>query len=614
MRARVECQVWLPKAELGAAGIDYLKKKLTINPRHAPGFSDEKPSPVMCWSEDEEHPDELGVPRDFFFSTATKEYEVSWLVSDGSPTSYNSVLRQDGPYAEQGQALSVLQDWLEGCFKAPSPMVAGQHLGALLKADPGFGKTNTALELAHRLGRTTVILVHKERLMMQWKHRAEKFLPGVRVGIVREDECDYENKDIVIAMMQSLAMERLGARYPREFYRWPGLLLIDEAHRVGANTWAPIPMLFPARWRVALTATPRRKDGCDKVFWWHIGAVRYDAKTERPKPAVRMVDSGMTGAPRVLREEGISPSVVVNVLTKMTSRNQTIVSEAVKALRSPSGRKLLILSERLEQIRTLDEMLAAECKRIGLEGVTTGFYVGQWFTGEKNKKLARNHWNMNEDNGRSLAIDAIFLSFRRRRDLKAEKGEGGNRKIFARPSDGEPEEWIDLDGDLGEALNALNRIDEHVDAKNALDDFDQMLFFIAKEYDIKQKVEEKRRDLTEAELTEAERARVIWMTYQMCSEGIDIPPADTLGFASPISDIEQTYGRGRRECVPVAHGGDKTPAECEHYCPWRAATCTGKPDPIAFDIVDRLVPLAKKRQRYREEFYRDVGAKVRDSG
>lgn len=604
MHARVEGQVWIPKLELGKAGVDYLKKKLTIKPRVAPGYGDEKPDPVLCWSENES---ELGVPRDFFFDTATKEYEIDWVVSEGFPTSYESKLRQDGPYAEQGEALRVLQGWLEGLNDKSKPMEAGKHMGALLKADPGFGKTNTALELAHRLGRTTVIMVHKERLLMQWKRRAEKFLPGVRVGIVRENECDFEDKDIVIAMMQSLAMERFGEKYPREFYAWPGLLMIDEAHRVGAHTWAPIPAMFPAKWRVALTATPRRKDGCEKVFWWHVGAIRYDAKTERPKPAVRVVDSGMSSVPRVLKDPAISSSIVINVLTKMTARNKTIVAEAVKALSAPAARKLLILSERLEQLRELNEMLGAECKRVGLEGITTGFYVGQWFTGEKTEKLSKAHWVMDEK-GRARAIDVIYGSFRRRRDLEAEKDADGFRKIFARPSDEEPEQWIDLDSELGAVNDAILR---GADQAKAYVDFDSMIFFIAKEYDIKQKVEEKKRDLTEAELTEAERARVVWMTYQMSSEGIDIPAADTLGFASPISDIEQTYGRGRRECVPVAHGGDKTPDECEHYCQWRAKTCTGKPEPRAFDIVDDLVPLSKKRQRYREDFYREVGAKVR---
>jgi hypothetical protein len=49
---------------------------------------------------------------------------------------------------------------------------------------------------------------------------------------------------------------------------------------------------------------------------------------------------------------------------------------------------------------------------------------------------------------------------------------------------------------------------------------------------------------------------------------------------------------------------------CEHYCPWRAAECKGKPGPMAFDIVDKQIVLSKKRLKYRLEFYRSVGSKL----
>lgn len=616
MRALVEGQVWIPKDDLGPEAVRYLKRKLTIKPRKAPGYGDpdEKPEPVLCWTENEAHPDMLGVPRDFFFETAGKDYELEWNLVEGERRIYESCLKQEGPYAEQGQAIDELLAWLEGYRTLD--MAAGRHLGAILKADPGFGKTNTALALTHRVGRTAVILVHKERLMMQWKRRAERFLPGVRVGLVREDKCDFEDKDLVIAMMQSIGMERFGPRYPQEFYDWPGLLLVDEGHRIGSGTWAPIPPMFRARWRLLLTATPRRKDGAEKVFWWHVGRIRYDAKTERPKPAVRLVSSRLERVPRVLKKHGISSSIVINILTKLTDRNRVIVREIVKALSAPSERKVLVLSERLEQIRELDEMLAAECRRVALEGITTGFYVGQWFTGEKAEKLARGSWDTLVDGGRERAIKTIFTSFSRRRQFKGEKLEDGDRRgregdrVIYLEEDGT---WLNLDAELREAEERDLQVDPLAVKVTPLDEYDDMLFSIAKGYDIKQKITEKRRDLTEQELEDAERARVVFMTYQMCSEGIDIPAADTLGFASPISDIEQSYGRGRRECVPIEHGGDKTPEDCGHYCPWKAGRCPGKPSPIAFDIVDPLVTLSVRRQRYREEFYREVGAKVRNT-
>jgi hypothetical protein len=119
---------------------------------------------------------------------------------------------------------------------------------------------------------------------------------------------------------------------------------------------------------------------------------------------------------------------------------------------------------------------------------------------------------------------------------------------------------------------------------------------------------------TEEELNEAERARVVWATYQMSAEGLDVPALDTLGFASPVSDAEQAYGRARRFCVPKEHGGTMSPEDCEHYCPWRAGVCRGKPDPVVFDIVDTRIPLGKKRRKYRLKFYDSIGAKVAGAG
>lgn len=595
--------MWIPKGDLGENAVRWMKQKLTIKPKIPPGYSDEKPKPVRCWAENDL---ELGVPRDFFFSTSKKQYSLVWELNDGTPVSYDTILEQKGKYAEQGEAIQTLCGWFRGAND--TGMESGLHLGATFKADPGFGKTNTALSIAHELAITTVVLVHKESLMTQWVKRAERFMPGIKVGVVQGDVCDFEGKDLVVAMMQSLAMERHGPRYSQEFYDYPGLLVVDEGHRVGSQTWAPVPALFPARWRLLCTATPRRKDGADKVFWWHVGPIRFDAKTERPKPAVRIVESGLRKVPEYLQRPGVSPSLVVNFLTKSRPRNDVVVSEMVKALKAPAQRKLLILSERLEQLRDLDQMLAHACEKAGLEDVTTGFYVGEWYTGEVQEKLSKATWNM-DDGGREKAVDVLFKAFKRKKDLDADMGGDGERLIYAQPSKDEAEQWIDLDAEMDE----LESVDDPKEKKRITALFDRMIFYIAKQNKIRQKRVEKKKALTEEQLAEAERARVVFMTYQMSSEGIDIPAADTLGFVSPISDVEQSYGRGRRECVPKAYGGDRTPDECEHYCPWRHKTCRGKPDPRAFDVVDEYVQLSVRRRRYREEFYDDVGAIVRES-
>jgi len=132
---------------------------------------------------------------------------------------------------------------------------------------------------------------------------------------------------------------------------------------------------------------------------------------------------------------------------------------------------------------------------------------------------------------------------------------------------------------------------------------DSHLYDLAKSMDIAQKKKEKMRRRTDAELEEAERARVIFATYQMCAEGVDIPAIDTEFLVSPVSDVEQANGRVRRICTP-------DPVKCDHFCPWRASYCKGKPDPMVCDIVDLGIPLASKRERYRRDYYATLGTLV----
>jgi len=597
MKVRIAGMAWFDRAELGAKNIAHFKKVLCIVPRKMRAYDNTPAIPINCWAETLT---EFGIPRDYFFATAQQEHEIQWDMALGRSVEYESRILHEGIYAEQGQAVDTICGWFEG-IQASDPMVAGQRLGAILKADPGFGKSNVALSIIHRTGQTAVIVVHKERLMFQWAQRIEKFLPGARVGFVQENKCQFEDRDIVIAMVQSLALEGQDGkqRYPQEFYTWSGILCVDEIHRLGAPTWSSIPKMFPAQLRLGLSATPRRRDGADDVFWWHIGQIQYSAKTQMPKPDVRLVESGARG-PDIMRDPNAAIPIVVNILTRLTRRNQRIIREIVKALKSPHQRKLMVLSERLEHLRELDKMLKDACEEEGLQGVTTGFYVGEWFTGEQAPRLVKGHWNM-DDEGREKAIKTVFESFKRRRALKAKKGEEEHRHILLEGN------WFDLD-DLY-VMDPENTDQES--CEKAKESADKFLFKVAKEYKVAQKKKEKKRPLTEEELHEAERSRVMWATHQMTGEGIDQPAVDTLGFATPVSDVEQAYGRARRVCVPVAEGGETTPEMCEHYCPWRAGECKGKPEPIVFDVVDRYIALAKKRQRYRMDFYESLETKVR---
>jgi superfamily II DNA or RNA helicase len=100
----------------------------------------------------------------------------------------------------------------------------GECGGGLLDVDPGKGKTVMALNIVARLGKCTLVIVHKSFLLNQWIERIGQFLPSARVGKIQGQILDIENKDIVIGMLQSLSMKE----YPKDTFRNFGLAIYDE--------------------------------------------------------------------------------------------------------------------------------------------------------------------------------------------------------------------------------------------------------------------------------------------------------------------------------------------------------------------------------------------------
>ena len=59
--------------------------------------------------------------------------------------------------------------------------------GGIISVPCGYGKTVLALYILAKLGVKTLVVVHKEFLMNQWKERIEQFLPTARVGKIQSN-------------------------------------------------------------------------------------------------------------------------------------------------------------------------------------------------------------------------------------------------------------------------------------------------------------------------------------------------------------------------------------------------------------------------------------------
>ena len=503
MKVRVGKWAWIEGLKEKEKAL--LENLLTVIPDVMPEYGQES-VPIKLYREGSDGT--FGVARSYFLQKATMQHEVIDITSDGSPMSdFKSLVNYDPPREEQKVAV-------ESILKKMEEQKLG---GMILEAAPGTGKTVMSLQVAWLHGRSTMVLVHKEFLMRQWVDRIKAFFPEARIGLVWGDKCEYENVDFTIGMIQSMTSGR-HSKYPKEMFDSFGLVISDEVHRIGAHTWSEVISMFSAKWRLGISATVRRKDGAEAVFKNHIGKIEYRFKTPSLIPQVkRVILNTDYEKHRVNRPNGGHYFVIkskmktaqhISALCDHKGRNQEIVDQIIQPLKA--GRKIMVLSERLEQLKELADMLVEETL-----GADFGFhwrhdfYTGHWFTSE---------------------------------------------------------------------------VKEVVQGKRIIEVL-------------------KKKKRSEAELTVAEGANVIFATKQMVAEALDIPALDVLVIATPISDVEQSVGRIRRICKP----NDK----CYHFCPWRAKGCEGKPTPIVVDIIDKDIMPVKKRWNNRAKYYVKIKAMER---
>lgn len=361
MEAIINQWAWLHKADIEPVRLRKLRDTLTIWPKeYQQDGTYAEGAPIYMYVEDAKR-DMIGIAREYFFANRRPGIKLVSKVSEGGK--WPGRLEFNGTLREEQQ---------RGMVEVTSLFEAGK-LGGILKAPPAFGKTVSACAIIAKMKVPTLVVVHKEFLLGQWRKRIKKFLPDAKVGKCQQEVCDYKGKHIVLAMVHSLAT---GKRYPKGFYNWPGLVITDEVHRVGAYTWSRAPTQFPAKWRLGLTATDRRKDGAEKVFQYHIGQVIFESKEKRLGFKVKRVWTSFRVKPHPRFNPDLSnTSLLTNFLVGNDERNRRVAEQIVKAV--AAGRKPLVLSHRLRHLNTLHKLVfdmwdeATFGKR-----PTVGYYVG----------------------------------------------------------------------------------------------------------------------------------------------------------------------------------------------------------------------------------------------
>ena len=247
--------------------------------------------------------------------------------------------------------------------------------GGIISVPCGWGKTIMALNIITKLKKKTLIVVHKEFLLNQWKARIEEFIPGARVGLIQASVIDFENKDIVIAMLQSISKKT----YETEVFHGFGLTIVDECHHIGAEVFSRSLPKINSYYSLGLSATPNRKDGLTKVFKLFLGPIVYKVtKSDDKLVDVKVINFNDVNNTSYNKHEMTMygkmclPKMITNI---SNNNNRNILIKCIAEKLVTNGKQVIILSDRRKHLEALYDKLESFC--------SVGYYVG----GMKQKDL-----------------------------------------------------------------------------------------------------------------------------------------------------------------------------------------------------------------------------------
>jgi len=243
--------------------------------------------------------------------------------------------------------------------------------GGLLEIDTGMGKTVMALNILCKLNVKTIIIVHKEFLMNQWIERIEEFIPDARVGKIQGKTLDIENKDIVLAMLQTLCSKD----YAPTMFQCFGLTIIDEVHHMGAEVFSQAFGKVVTHYTLGLSATMNRKDGLSKVFKMYLGDVVHTEKrdTSSLDVLVNVIDYSHEASEynkvKLDWRGNVQYSSMITTICSFQPRSDFIVSLVSVLLKTETNEQIMVLAHNKNLLTYIHDALKEK-------EISVGYYVG----------------------------------------------------------------------------------------------------------------------------------------------------------------------------------------------------------------------------------------------
>lgn len=327
-KAYVSNHLWLPKTLIRE---NQVKKALEFLVNGEGGQE-----LLRLWGESQHH---VLCPREFLPSSQYKNYKFPFID-----------LRPEFRHVEFTDMVEPRAHQL-GAWEAFS-----QNDNGILNLGCGKGKTKLAVKKIAQKKTPALVIVPDGGIFTQWIEAIEGAsttpqglgIPG-KLGFVRQTTFDWEDHDVVIALISTLALKIRDGKVPEEFFRYFGLIVYDEVHRLGAPVFSLCAEPFYGD-RIGLTATVQREDGLDPIYRYHLGEPFFVDLSQDLVPRVYFCRTPSKHNFQECRRNGtINISLLRTLLGRTYDSNVYRYYSICDALKE--GRKILCLSHSKDQLK-----------------------------------------------------------------------------------------------------------------------------------------------------------------------------------------------------------------------------------------------------------------------
>jgi len=351
--ATIDSLVWVRRDEIKASAWPIIEKELLIvpKPRATCAFEYVDGVKKKVWREEEtggpintlvERDGLYGIPINYAIHTLGLDPEDG--TSLGQKATVARLPDPHHPSAPPNQA-KFFRDVLEGVM---------DYDVILACAPTGSGKTVTVLNAAGTLQRTTLIVVPNTLLANQWVKEIKLHL-GLNprhIGYIGGGREQWEGRRYVVAIIHNLFQRE----FPAEFYRYFGFVAWDEGHTLGAPEFSKTMTMFPARYKISVSATPGRKDGLDTLLWNYFGHPRAVATAPALATTCWRVPFPIIGVPKWIEmcRNDVKP---MKWLSQLKVRNDLLVRTLIFLYKR--GYSVIAMSKFIDHVEVIQKMLIA---------------------------------------------------------------------------------------------------------------------------------------------------------------------------------------------------------------------------------------------------------------